>query len=52
MLKEDKLKVANYLRVLCSRIIKRPWAAHEIGYVSDRVQHFTRLAYKLEAEAQ
>lgn len=52
MTKEDRLKVADYLRVLCDRIVKRSWSPGEIDYVSERVSHFTRTAYKLEASAR
>ena len=51
MSSEDLLKVANYLRSLCRRIAAHPWEPHEVGYVSERINHFSRLAYKLEAEA-
>lgn len=51
MSSEDLLKVAHYLRALCHRVVSRPWEPHEIGYVSERVNHFSSLAYKLEAEA-
>lgn len=51
MTKEDKLKTANWFRVICSRIMACAWPPDELPYVRSRVQHFMRTAYKLEAEA-
>lgn len=50
MAKQDKLKVANYLRALCLKIMQREWPESQLKYVHERVRHFTRTACKLEAE--
>ncbi len=52
MTKTEKLKVSNYLRALCMKIMARTWPEDQRTHVNGRVQHFLRTAYKLEAEAQ
>ena len=47
----DKKLVAEYLLMLCDRIIKRSWESNEIEHVGRRIGHFTRVAHELEVTA-